>query len=86
MIPEPEAWISGRYHNMTVKELFNTIYTQYYAKSFRFANLYVRNDLAAEDITTDRLSVSCIYSYRSIFSIFSGVIYFFHAFVLKGSV
>ena len=54
MIPEPAAWISGRYHNMTVKELFNTIYTQYYAKSFRFANLYVRNDLAAEDITTDR--------------------------------
>lgn len=30
--------------------------------------------------------VQCIYSYRSIFSIFSGVIYFFHAFVLKGSV
>lgn len=54
MIPEPEAWISGRYHNMTVKKLFNTIYTQYYAKSFRFANLYVRNDLAAKDITTDR--------------------------------
>lgn len=30
--------------------------------------------------------VQCIYSYRNIFSIFSGVIYFFHAFVLKGSV
>lgn len=34
MIRESEVWISGRYRNMTVAELFNTIYTQYYAKSF----------------------------------------------------
>ena len=40
---------------MPVVKLFNTIYTQYYAKSFRFANLYVRNDLVAEDIATESL-------------------------------
>lgn len=40
---------------MPVIKLFNTIYTQYYAKSFRFANLYVRNDLVAEDIATESL-------------------------------
>lgn len=55
MTREPEAWISGKYHNMPVIKLFNTIYTQYYAKSFRFANLYVRNDLVAEDIATESL-------------------------------
>lgn len=40
---------------MPVIKLFNTIYTQYYAKSFRYANLYVRNDLVAEDIATESL-------------------------------
>ncbi len=40
---------------MPVTTLFNSIYAQYYAKSFRFANLYVRNDLAAEDIVTESL-------------------------------
>ena len=40
---------------MPVTTLFNNIYEQYYAKSFRFANLYVRNDLVAEDIATESL-------------------------------
>lgn len=40
---------------MPVTTLFNNIYAQYYAKSFRFANLYVRNDLVAEDIATESL-------------------------------
>ena len=40
---------------MPVTTLFNSLYAQYYAKSFRFANLYVRNDLAAEDIVTESL-------------------------------
>lgn len=40
---------------MPVTEIFNNIYAKYYARSFRFANLYVRNDLAAEDIVTESL-------------------------------
>ena len=40
---------------MPVTTLFNNIYEQYYAKSFRFANRYVRNDLVAEDIATESL-------------------------------
>lgn len=40
---------------MPVVELFNNIYTTYYARSFRFANLYVRNELVAEDIATESL-------------------------------
>lgn len=34
---------------------FNTIYSTYYDKTFRFARLYVRNDLVAEDIATESL-------------------------------
>lgn len=34
---------------------FNTIYSTYYGKTFRFAQLYVRNDLVAEDIATESL-------------------------------
>lgn len=34
---------------------FNTIYSTYYDKMFRFAQLYVRNDLVAEDIATESL-------------------------------
>lgn len=40
---------------MPLVNLFNTIYTKYYAKSFRFARLYVRDDLVAEDIATESL-------------------------------
>ncbi|WP_337940261.1 RNA polymerase sigma-70 factor [Parabacteroides sp.] len=40
---------------MPVIELFNSIYAKYYTRSFRFANLYVRNDLVAEDIVTESL-------------------------------
>lgn len=40
---------------MSVVTLFNTIYSQYYVRSLRFANLYVRNDLVAEDIATESL-------------------------------
>lgn len=40
---------------MPVIQLFNSIYAKYYARSFRFANLYVRNDLVAEDIATESL-------------------------------
>lgn len=40
---------------MPVTTLFDNMYTQYYAKSFRFANLYVRNDLVTEDIATESL-------------------------------
>lgn len=40
---------------MPIIELFNIIYAKYYARSFRFANLYVRNDLVAEDIATESL-------------------------------
>ncbi|MEG1544676.1 MAG: RNA polymerase sigma-70 factor [Tannerellaceae bacterium] len=36
-------------------ELFNTIYVKYYDKTYRFARLYVRDDLVAEDIATDSL-------------------------------
>ncbi len=40
---------------MLVKESFNQIYTEYYSRAFRFANLYVRNDLAAEDLATEAM-------------------------------
>lgn len=34
---------------------YNHIYLAYYDKAFRFANLYVRNDLVAEDLATEAL-------------------------------
>lgn len=34
---------------------FNEIYQAYYHKAVRFANLYVRNDLIAEDIATEAM-------------------------------
>lgn len=40
---------------MVVKESFNRIYQEYYNKAFRFANLYVRNDLVAEDLATEAM-------------------------------
>ncbi len=40
---------------MVIKESFNQIYTEYYNRAFRFANLYVRNDLAAEDLATEAM-------------------------------
>lgn len=40
---------------MSEIEHFNTIYSTYYDKTFRFARLYVRNDLVAEDIATESL-------------------------------
>ena len=36
-------------------EQFNSIYLKYYEKTFRFARIYVRNDLVAEDIATESL-------------------------------
>ncbi|MFV0270073.1 MAG: RNA polymerase sigma-70 factor [Macellibacteroides fermentans] len=38
-----------------VEKLFSNIYKEYYRKAFRFANLYVRNDMAAEDIAAESL-------------------------------
>lgn len=40
---------------MAVKVDFNHVYQEYYNKAFRFANLYVRNDLAAEDLATEAM-------------------------------
>lgn len=40
---------------MPLVEQFNNIYLKHYSKAFRFAMLYVRNDLVAEDIATESL-------------------------------
>lgn len=40
---------------MALVEQFNSIYLKHYNKAFRFAMLYVRNDLVAEDIATESL-------------------------------
>lgn len=40
---------------MSEIEQFNTIYSTYYDKTFRFARMYVRNDQVAEDIATESL-------------------------------
>ncbi|MGD9771631.1 MAG: RNA polymerase sigma-70 factor [Parabacteroides sp.] len=40
---------------MPVEKLFSNIYKEYYSKAFRFANLYVRNDMVAEDIAAESL-------------------------------
>lgn len=40
---------------MTIEGQFSRIYQEYYNKAFRYANLYVRNDLVAEDIATEAL-------------------------------
>lgn len=40
---------------MSKIEQFNTIYSTYYDKTFRFARMYVRNDQVAEDIATESL-------------------------------
>lgn len=40
---------------MSIIKQFNHIYTKYYEKAFRFAQIYVRNDLVAEDIVTESL-------------------------------
>lgn len=40
---------------MSQIEQFNSIYLKYYEKTFRFARIYVRDDLVAEDIATESL-------------------------------
>ena len=39
---------------------FNDIYTSYYKKSFFFAKSYVHNDLAAEDIASEKLKAESV--------------------------
>ena len=40
---------------MEQEKEFNKLYIKYYKKSFQFVYLYVRNDLVAEDISSDSL-------------------------------